>query len=221
MVYRNYPGDGYRGHLNDQCVTFAEVLKSSGYETFMVGKWHAGHNSETRPEVRGFDHFTGIYLHIDSYWKVLKSCDIYRDGELLIPAQENPVNPYHQEQEFYTTDFFSDAALDYIEQATENEDQPFLLHVCYNTPHFPLEAPDELIEKYRGRYRKGWDALREEKFRRMQQMGLLRQDQRLPRGKAHEEVDVPGLVFKDMLDRDYLPQWDQLSREEQEELAFR
>mgnify|MGYP001357230787 CR=1 FL=1 len=221
MVYRNYPGEGYRGHLNDQCITFGDALKSAGYQTYMVGKWHAGHKPETRPEVRGFDHFTGIYLHIDSYWKVLKSCDIYRDGQMMIEAQENPVNPYRPEEEFYTTDFFTDAACDYIDQATSDQDQPFLLHVCYNTPHFPLEAPDELIEKYRGRYSEGWDVLRKEKFERMRQMGLLHADQKLPQGKHHQEVAVKELPFKNMVDRDYLPKWNELSAEEQEELDFR
>ncbi len=221
MVYRNYPGEGYLGHINDQCVTFGKVLKSAGYQTYMVGKWHAGHKPETRPEVRGFDHFTGIYLHIDSYWKVLKGCDIYRDGELLIEAQENPVNPYRPDEEFYTTDFFTDAACDYIDKSTKSSDQPFLLHVCYNTPHFPLEAPDDLIEKYSGRYLQGWDALRKDKINRMRDMGLLLSKQKLPRGRHHEEVKVEGLPFKDMIDRDYLPDWDSLSPTDQEELDFR
>jgi len=221
MVYRNYPGEGYRGHLNDSCVTFADVLKSAGYATYMTGKWHAGHIPAARPEVRGFDHFSGIYLHIDSYWKVLKGCDIYRDGQLLIEAQENPVNPYRPEEEFYTTDFFTDAACDYIDQATSDQDKPFLLHVCYNTPHFPLEAPDDLIEKYRGRYAKGWDVLREEKFERMREMGLLHSNQKLPRGRQHEEVSVDGLPFKDLVDREYLPEWNELSSADQEELDFR
>lgn len=221
MVYRNYPGQGYRGHLNDRCVTFGNVLESADYQTYMVGKWHAGHKPDTRPERRGFDHFTGIYLHIDSYWKVLKSCDIYRDGQMMIEAQENPINPYRPNEEFYTTDFFTDAACDYIDQATTDQQEPFLLHVCYNTPHFPLEAPDDLIEKYRGRYLQGWDKLREEKLDRMQEMGLLRDGQKLPRGRQHEEVKVDGLPFKDLVDRDYLPKWDTLSPSEQEELDFR
>ena len=221
MVYRNYPGAGYLGYINDHCATFGETLRSAGYQTYMVGKWHAGHRPESRPEVRGFDHFTGIYLHIDSYWKILKGCDIYRDGQLMLEAQENPVNPYRPDDEFYTTDFFTDAACDYIDQATANEDQPFLLHVCYNTPHFPLEAPDDLIEKYRGRYMKGWDELRKEKFQRMRAMNLLPSDQKLPRGRQHEEVPVDGLPFKDLVDRDYLPRWDDLSPADQEELDFR
>ncbi len=221
MVYQNYPGKGYRGHLNDNCVTFADVLKAAGYATYMTGKWHAGHVPAAKPEVRGFDHFTGIYLHIDSYWKVLKGCDIYRDGKLMIEAQENPINPYRPDEEFYTTDFFTDAACDYIDQATKDQDQPFLLHVCYNTPHFPLEAPDDLIEKYRGRYKKGWNVLREEKFNRMQKMGLLPNSQKLPQGKQHEEVPVEGLPFKDLVDRSNLPEWNGLESEEQEELDFR
>jgi len=220
MVYRNY-GPGYLGHLNQHCVTFGDVLRAAGYQTMMVGKWHSGHVPDSRPEVRGFEHFTGVYLHIDSYWKVLKNCEVYRDGKLLIPAQENPVNPFHPDQEFYTTDFFTDAALSYIDRAVEHPDKPFLLHVCYNSPHFPLEAPDELIEKYRGRYRAGWDELRREKFLRMKKMGLLPKKQQLPEVKSWVGQHVPNLPFKRLVDSDPLPQWRELSRRDQEELDFR
>ena len=102
--------------------------------------------------------------------------EVYRDGKILIPAQESPVNPYHPEREFYTTDFFTDAALDYVDRARARRDEPFLLHVCYNAPHFPLEAPDELIEKYRGRYLRGWDELRQERHARMIAMGLVKEE---------------------------------------------
>jgi arylsulfatase len=51
MVYRDY-GIGYRGRLNDQCVTFAQVLRDAGYQTMMSGKWHAGHDPQSRPEKR-------------------------------------------------------------------------------------------------------------------------------------------------------------------------
>lgn len=221
MVYRNW-GEGYLGRLNQRCVTFGQVLGEAGYRTMMAGKWHAGHLPDSRPEVRGFDQFTGVYLHIDSYWKVLRNCDIYRDGQLLIPADETPRNPYHPEQEFYTTDFFTDVAVDYIERALcATDKQPFLMHVCYNSPHFPLEAPDELIEKYRGRYMVGWNRLRQEKFSRMKQMGLLPAKQRLPQVRATVPVRVEGLPFRDLTDGDPLPNWDELSREDQLELDFR
>jgi arylsulfatase len=220
MVYRN-SGKGYLGYLNERCVTFAEVLGAAGYQTMMTGKWHTGHVPQSRPEARGFEAFTGVYLHIDSYWKVLPNCDVYRDGELLIPAQESPVNPYHLDREFYTTDFFTDVALDYIDRAREQPDKPFLLHVCYNAPHFPLEAPDELIEKYRGRYMAGWDQLRREKFIRMKKMGLLPKKQQLPVVRSWVGQRADDLPFKRLVDGEPLPQWSDVSRHDQEELDFR
>jgi arylsulfatase len=220
MVYKNQ-GQGYLGHLNNRCVTFGEVLSNAGYQTYMTGKWHTGHVPESRPEVRGFQHFTGVYLHIDSYWKVLKNCDIYRDGELLIRSQENPINPYHPDKEFYTTDFFTDVALDYIDQATNQPEKPFLLHVCYNAPHFPLEAPDDLIEKYRGRYMRGWDELRKEKMARMKKMGLVSDKQKLPRVNSNVAMRRSDLPFKALVDSDPLPEWDTLHERDREELDFR
>lgn len=220
MVYRN-SGEGYLGNLNNKCVTFGEVLRTAGYQTMMVGKWHAGYEPYSRPEVRGFDHFTGIYPHIDSYWKVLKGCDIYRDKKLFIPASENPVNPYNPDKEFYTTDFFTDTALDYIDEGLKDKSRPFLLHVCFNAPHFPLEAPDDLIEKYRGKYLKGWDKLRMEKLERMKKMGIVGEDQKLPVVKGFEHVKKEGFVFKPNVETDDLPKWDSLSDEDKKELDFR
>jgi arylsulfatase len=220
MVYRDL-GEGYRSNIHDRCVTLGEVLKEAGYQTMLSGKWHVGHTDPAaRPEVRGFDRFTGIYAHVDSYWKVLRGCDIYRDGGLLIKAQESPTNPYTPEEEFYTTDFFTDVALDYIDQATVEPSKPFLLHLCYNVPHFPLETPDLLIEKYRGRYMKGWDVLRQEKHARMKQMGLVPEGQRLPvvKGFINNRIKGFGQVG---VETDALPKWGSLPAADQRELDFR
>ena len=219
MVYRDW-GDGYRGGLNDRCATFGQVLSRANYQTSMVGKWHAGHMPQHRPEVRGFHKFTGIYTHIDSYWKVLRGCSIYRDGEMLIEPGPDPVNPYQPEKEFYTSDFFTDAAIDYIDQAS-TDDRPFLLHVCYNVPHFPLEAPDDLIEKYRGRYLKGWDVLRAEKLARMTRMGIVSGDQKLPQVRDTVRRPIPNLPAAMIDEGDILPRWDTLDEASQKELDFR
>lgn len=211
MVYRNH-GPGYLGHLNRHCVTMGEVLRGAGYQTMMAGKWHVGHQRpEVWPENRGFEKFTGIHMHVDSYWKVLRGCEVHRDGEVVIGAQDNPPNPYHPNEPFYTTDYFTDVALEYIDAATAKSDKPFLLHVCYNAPHFPLETPDVLIEKYRGRYREGWDVLRVKKLERMKRMGLIPPTQKLPGtlGVNRNRVAKP------------LPKWDTLSKEDRDELDFR
>jgi arylsulfatase len=219
MVYRDH-GEGYRGNLNNKCVTFAEVLGGAGYQTMMSGKWHAGHEPHSRPEVRGFERFTGVYPHIDSYWKVLRACDVYRDRKLFIKAGENPKNPYKPDEEFYTTDFFTDVALDYVDKALEQPKKPFLLHVCYNVPHFPLEAPDELIEKYRGRYMAGWDKLREEKLARMKEMGIVPETQKLPQVRSFINKKIPGFTQVGV-SKVPLPRWDAVGEEDQRELDFR
>jgi len=219
MVYRSH-GEGYRGNLNNRCVTFGEVLRSAGYQTMLAGKWHAGHAPHSRPEVRGFDCFTGIYPHIDSFWKVLRGCEIYRDKKLLIPAGENPKNPYRPNEEFYTTDFFTDVAVDYVDQALRQPTKPFLLHVCYNVPHFPLEAPDELIEKYRGRYMEGWDKLREKKLQRMKRMGLVPPEQKLPEVKAFVNQRIKGFTQVGV-ETEPLPRWETLDEKDRRELDFR
>jgi arylsulfatase len=220
MVYRDY-GEGYSGKLNDSCVTFGEVLGQAGYQTMFVGKWHAGHALQARPEVRGFQRVTAVYPHIDSYWKVLEGCDVYRDKSPLIPAGENPVNPYHPDQEFYTTDFFTEAALDYIDSTRQSPDKPFLLHLCYNAPHFPLEAPDDLIAKYRGRYLQGWDILRQEKLERMMESGIVSKNQKLPRVRGYSGQKREGFAYRPVATTDFLPEWASLSADEQSELDFR
>ena len=217
MVYRNY-GDGYQGGLNNSCVTLAEVLKGAGYQTMLAGKWHAGHQPSMRPESRGFDRFTGIYTHVDSYWKVLPGCEIYRDGELLMEAGK-PLNPYNSNQEFYTTDFFTDTAIDYVNTAESN--RPFYLHICYNAPHFPLEAPDDLINKYRGRYLKGWDQLKSEKLDRMREMGIVSPEQEMAVGTGFSQKQIDGFDFKPSFDTERLPEWDAHSQDEKNELDFR
>ncbi|MGC6466101.1 MAG: sulfatase-like hydrolase/transferase [Akkermansiaceae bacterium] len=220
MTYGNW-GDGYRANLIESVATFGEVLGTAGYQTMMTGKWHVGHSDpRARPEVRGFEKFTGIYSHVDSYWKVLKGCDIYRDGELFIPAQENPKNPYRPTEDFYTTEFFTDVAIDYIDQAMKDPSRPFLLHLCHNAPHFPLETPDELIKKYQGRYLKGWDILRQEKFERMKSMGLLPQSQLLPQVRGFDNKRIKGFAGTGF-STDLLPAWDSLSDKDRRELDFR
>jgi len=203
MVYGPDRGGGYRGFLNRNSVTLAEVLQRAGYKTMMSGKWHVGHREGQWPTDRGFERFYGIHIHVDSYYKVLEGCDVYLDGELHIPDTSHPVNQLRPAQDWYTTDVFTDYALHFLDEevAEQEDDRPFFMYLAYNAPHWPLEAPDEDIEKYRGKYRSGWEALRREKFSRMQEMGILKPEARL------SPVD--------------LPDWDSLSQAEREDLDFR
>ena len=172
MVYNNY-GGSYQGFLNNQAVTLAEVLGPAGYKTMMAGKWHVGHQPGQWPTDRGFERFYGIHIHVDSYYKVLKGCDVYLDGEMLIPETDDPVNHLFPDNDWYTTDVFTDNAIQFLNEESKDSDQPFFLYVAHNAPHFPIEAPDEDVAKYKGKYLEGWDELRQEKFERMKKMGVI------------------------------------------------
>lgn len=178
MVYADQ-GPGYRGFLETNTTTLAEVLKGSGYQTLMSGKWHVGHAPGQRPTDRGFDKFYGIYKHVDSYFKVLEGCEIYHNNSLLVPHTAKPVNTLHPEKEWYSTDAFTDYALEFLKEAKGNK-QPYFLYLAYNAPHFPLEAPDTAIAKHAKNYEQGWDKMREEKFKRMKKMGLIDPSAALP-----------------------------------------
>ena len=223
MVYRDN-GPGYEGNLSENVVTFADALGQAGYQTMMVGKWHVGHrHPRAHPEKHGWQKFTGIYSHIDSYWNLLKGSPIHRDGELFIPAAFEPKNPYRPDDDFYTTDFFTDAAVDYINQATEVDDKPFLLHLCYNVPHFPLETPDDLIAKYKGRYLEGWDKLTEKKIARQKELGIIAKDARFKRNHSFANVQlssgIPQRRFG--MPMGNIPRWDRLGDVAHRELDFR
>ena len=171
MVYANR-GPGYLGYLNDHCATIAEVLGAAGYQTIMAGKWHVGHAPGQWPTDRGFQRFYGIHMHVDSYFKVLKNCPIYHDAQLAIAPTADPPNTLHPDKEWYTTDVFTDWALKFLDE-TNPAEKPFFLYVAYNSPHWPLEAPDENIHHFVGKYERGWDQLRQTKLARMKDLGIV------------------------------------------------
>ncbi len=153
----------YQGHLNQQCVTIAEVLREKGYRTMMSGKWHVGGEREHWPDRRGFDQYFALPTGGGLYFYPSEFIDrpIYRNGELVTPDPET----------FYTTDNFTDEAIRFVEGATK-EKEPFFLYLAHVAPHFPLQAWPEDIAKYQGKYDAGYEATRNQRFRRQQALGV-------------------------------------------------
>ena len=158
-------GPVYLGYLNDTCVTIAEVLAEAGYATSISGKWHAGTLKKSWPENRGFQRSYSIHNWVDSYFKVLGSCEIFEDGKIVIPRTANPgeIDPTPDGKEWYTTDVFTTKAIEYIDKA-RGENKPFFHYLAFNAPHWPLEAHDEDIEKYLDKYSEGYEVLRQKKI---------------------------------------------------------
>lgn len=159
---------GYKGYLNRNCVTLAEVLKEAGYHTYMTGKWHLGiQGMDKLPLQRGFDRYYGILSGASSYFKPQGSRGLTLDNEHLPPP----------EQPYYTTDAFTDYAISFIDG--QQDENPFFLYVAYNAPHWPLHAKPEDIEKFKGVYDKGWESIQAERFRRMIELGIVDENQQL------------------------------------------
>src|SRR3546814_1356267 len=83
----------------------------------------------------------------------------------------SPVEP--EGDDFYVTDAFTDYAARFINENQQEDSRPFFLYLAYTSPHWPLNALDSEIEKYRGRYKAGWEKLRRERFDRMKHMGVV------------------------------------------------
>lgn len=186
---------GFRGRLMERCVTIAEVLRPKGYHNIITGKWHMGDaKEEWLPLARGFDRFYGCpqgggFYFRPSSWKQERF--IVRGNEVIYDKDTDPPEGW------YTTDVFTDEGIKYVEEAVEAK-KPFFWYLAHNAPHFPLQAKPEDIGKYRGKYMKGWDEIRKERYRRLLEIGLIDKSWRLsPRGEG-------------------IPAWDSLSDKEKD-----
>lgn len=199
----------YQGHLNEQCVTLAEALKSAGYGTYMTGKWHLGQKErEDRPLQRGFDRYYGSLSGATRYFQPAGSRGMTRDND----PDETPKST--TDRPFYTTDAFTDHAIGFLRQhASERKEDPFFLYLAYTAPHWPLQAHEEDVAKYRGKYKGGWDRLREQRHRRQVELGLVDPAWPLsPKTKGvpdwesldeakRDEMDLKMAVYAAMVDR--------------------
>ena len=174
---------GYEGHLNDNCVTIAEVLRAAGYRTAMAGKWHLSLTREGEDHMRHLNNqdIQGTFSDLASYpvnqgfekhygviWGVVNYFDPYSLVDGTEPVREVP-------DDYYITDAINDHAVGYIDQFS-NGDEPFFLYVAQTAPHWPLHALEEDIARYEDTFKCGWDAIRNARYKRMTEMGLLDPD---------------------------------------------
>ena len=162
---------GYLSVLKREVVTVASLLRDSGYRTYVAGKWHVGKEPYNLPDQRGFDRSliqgdsgsdnweTGKrYLDLNDqvYW--------YEDGK-----------PATMPADYYSSEYFVDRAIDYI-RSDKRQHQPFFAYVAFQANHIPLQAPKAFIDKYKGRYDAGWDAIRQARRDRAAALGLVPPD---------------------------------------------
>ncbi len=182
MSFDYYGLPGYRGFLSRNSVTMAEVLSESGYHTMISGKWHAGHQEHAWPMKRGFDkqyassNTTGHYFGVAEGRTYLIEDTIREPPGDWIQAGKARYKLLKNEDgsQWYATDAYTDRAIGYIRELRESDpDKPFFLYLPYTAPHWPLHAFEEDIQKYEGKYMKGWDSVRMNRYERLISMGMI------------------------------------------------
>ena len=165
-------------------ITLGQAMRAAGYATLAVGKWHL--RGDVNPIHRGFDRYFGHLAGATDYFRGTASFRL-DDQPFEVPRKD-----------FYTTDAFADYAIRFIEEArAENPERPFFLYLAFNAPHSPLQAWPEDIDRYRGTYLDGWDRIRQRRYQRQIEIGLVQ-----------EEWSLSARP-------DAVPAWDELTRKEQ------
>ena len=151
----------------------------------MVGKWHVGQEHGVTPSNRGFQRSLNSIAG-GFYWSDERKAQLFLNGKDIQNGAGVLPTPW------YSTDLWTSASLKFIDEAIAAK-KPFYLHLCYNAPHFPLQAPTEEIAKFRhGIYEQGWDKLREARYARQVQLGII--DKNCPLSARDPDVKPWGSV---------------------------
>jgi len=159
--------DGYEGHLNKRVVTLPQLLKASGYHTYMVGKWHMGKQPDQIPAARGFERDFSLLDGAGSYWDMTNF------------AAASPMSVFTEDgryltklpKDYYATKTYTDKLIGFIE-AGRADGKPFFAYVSHQAPHDPFHLPKEWRNGHAGEYDKGWDAVRQARLKKQIELGI-------------------------------------------------
>ncbi len=185
-------------------VTMAEVLRQAGYRTLMSGKWHLA----STPPDRGFDRYFGFLSGAINFFTGLD----WQTGENLMRLDNQE---YKAGDDFYSTNAFTDYAIRFLDE-TQDSGKPFFLYLTHNAPHFPLHALPEDIAKYKDRYRVGWDVIRQQRYERLKQLGVIDASWRLsardPKVEAWDSLTSRQIDFMEPMMEVYAAMVDRLDQ---------
>lgn len=181
---------GYEGHLSDRIIPIPSLLKEAGYHTYITGKWHLGKREEDSPFAKGFERsFTllqGGGNHFNNMGIELKdSLSTYREDGKLVDYPEGE----------YSTEVYTNKLMEFIKGGLKDQ-KPFFAFAAYTSPHWPLQVPEDYLDRYAGNYEMGYDSLRVLRFASLKKAGMILQEAMLP----------PRL--------DFITPWDSLSEED-------
>lgn len=171
-----YPG--YTTYLSKEAATMPEMLVKQGYDTYCVGKWHLAPSGSINaagpydqwPMSRGFERYYGFLESHTSQW--------YPD---LVSGTTRISPPATPEQGYHLSKDLVNQSIQYISDGKSLQpDKPFFLYLAFGAGHWPHHVPNAYIEKYKGKFDMGWDAMRNETLAREKDLGVVPENTDLP-----------------------------------------
>ncbi|MGJ3510041.1 arylsulfatase [Enemella sp. A6] len=166
-----------RMELGSDVDTIAERLRNSGYSTFAVGKWHLCKDSDTVPS--GAKHSWPLQRGFDRFYGFLGGfTDMFQPGEIVIDNSHVPAP--HQSEGYYFTDDITERALGMVRDTkSADPNKPFFLYFAHAAVHAPLQVPLDRVSEHHGRYDRGWDQVRQERYERQIELGVIDEETEL------------------------------------------
>ncbi len=159
--------ENYQGVLGDNVVTIATLLESSGYHTYMAGKWHLGAGPGKLPSQRGFERTVALMDSGADNWEQRPYLPIYEQANWFADGKR-----FDLPDDFYSSRFLVDKIIEFIDSNLD-DGQPFFAYVPFQAVHIPVQAPQEYIDRYMGTYDEGWDSLRQARRERAAALGVI------------------------------------------------
>ena len=164
-----------RGQITPKAATIAEVLRDSGYNTFALGKWHLANMEDCGP-AGPFEQWP-LQRGFDRYYGFLGGATDQYSPELVV--DNHPVHPPGRPGYHLSEDLVDQAIQFLTAQRSAGADRPFMMYLAFGATHSPHQAPQAFIDKYKGRYDRGWDETRPLWFARQKALGIVPADAEL------------------------------------------
>lgn len=166
---------GYEGFMNKDVISISTLLRDAGYHTYMTGKWHLGYEDDQSANARGFEKSFALLQggghHFDDKpMTVDHDTSWYRENGKRVDLPDD----------FFSSEFYTDKIINYIDSDKE-DGKPFFAYLAYTAPHWPLQAPTEYIDKYKGKYNAGYNDLTEKRLSALKELGLTNADTKAPK----------------------------------------
>jgi len=161
----------YAGQLSPRVATLAELLRDRGYHTYMAGKWDLGAAPESRPERRGFERSWALMEGGGSHFSDASGLVLFQRGA----HYREDGRPATLPPDFYSSTFYTDQMIRYLDEQPD-DGRPYFAYAAYTAPHWPLQVPDEWLDRYAGMYDAGYEELARQRVARMKTLGLVSSD---------------------------------------------